>query len=65
MNVLYPKVIGKRLQLNPLLVTIALLVWGWIWGALGLILAVPIMGVVKIICDHVTSLRRFGEWMGE
>jgi predicted PurR-regulated permease PerM len=65
MNVLYPKVIGKRLQLNPLLVTIALLVWGWIWGALGLILAVPIMGVIKIICDHVTSLRRFGEWMGE
>ena len=65
MNVLYPKVIGKRLQLNPLLVTIALLVWGWIWGALGLILAVPMMGVIKIICDHVTSLRRFGEWMGE
>jgi predicted PurR-regulated permease PerM len=65
MNVLYPKVIGKRLQLNPLLVTIALLIWGWIWGALGLILAVPIMGVIKIVCDHVTSLRRFGEWMGE
>lgn len=65
MNVLYPKVIGKRLQLNPLLVAIALLIWGWIWGALGLILAVPIMGVIKIVCDHVTSLRRFGEWMGE
>ena len=65
MNVLYPKVIGKRLQLNPLLVTIALLIWGWIWGALGLVLAVPIMGVIKIVCDHVTSLRRFGEWMGE
>lgn len=65
MNVLYPKVIGKRLQLNPLVVTISLLVWGWIWGALGLILAVPVMGVIKIICDHVTSLRQFGEWMGE
>jgi predicted PurR-regulated permease PerM len=65
MNVLYPKVIGKRLQLNPLLVTIALLIWGWIWGALGLVLAVPIMGVIKIVCDHVTSLRRFGEWLGE
>lgn len=65
MNVLYPKVIGKRLQLNPLVVTISLLVWGWIWGALGLILAVPVMGVIKIVCDHVTSLRHFGEWMGE
>ena len=65
MNVLYPKVIGKRLQLNPLLVTISLLVWGWIWGAMGLILAVPMMGVVKIICDHVASLRPIGAWMGE
>jgi predicted PurR-regulated permease PerM len=65
MNVLYPKVIGKRLKLNPLLVTISLLIWGWIWGALGLILAVPVMGVIKIVCDHVTSLRHLGEWMGE
>ena len=65
MNVLYPKIIGKRLQLNPLLVTISLLIWGWIWGALGLVLAVPIMGVIKIVCDHVTALRPFGEWMGE
>ena len=65
MNVLYPKVIGKRVQLNPLLVTISLLIWGWIWGALGLILAVPIMAAIKIICDHVTSLHALGEWMGE
>lgn len=65
MNVLYPKVLGKRLQLNPLVVTISLLVWGFIWGAMGLILAVPIMGAVKIVCDHVASLRQIGEWMGE
>jgi predicted PurR-regulated permease PerM len=49
MNVLYPKVIGKRLQLNPLVVTIGLLIWGFIWGAMGLILAIPIMGAIKII----------------
>jgi predicted PurR-regulated permease PerM len=65
MNVLYPKVLGKRLQLNPLVVVISLLVWGWIWGALGLILAVPIMGAIKIVCDNITSLRPVGEWMGE
>ncbi len=65
MNVLYPKVLGKRLQLNPLVVTISLLLWGFIWGAMGLILAVPIMAAVKIICDHVTSLRPIGDWMGE
>ena len=65
MNVLYPKILGKRLQLNPLLVTIALLIWGWIWGAMGLVLAVPIMGTIKIICDHVSSLRAIGDWMGD
>ena len=65
MNVLYPKVIGRRLQLNPLLVTISLLLWGWLWGAMGLVLAVPIMGVLKIVCDNVVALRRFGDWMGE
>jgi predicted PurR-regulated permease PerM len=65
MNVLYPKVLGKRLQLNPLAVTIALLFWGWLWGASGLILAVPIMGACKIIFDHVDRLRPFGTWLGE
>jgi predicted PurR-regulated permease PerM len=64
-NVLYPKILGSRLQLNPLVVTISLLIWGFIWGAMGLILAVPIMAAVKIICDHVISLRPIGDWMGE
>jgi len=64
-SVLYPKVIGKRLKLNPLVVTIALLIWGWIWGAMGLILAIPVTGVMKIIFDHIDSLRPFGAWMEE
>jgi predicted PurR-regulated permease PerM len=62
-NVLFPKVIGKRLRLNPLVVTIALLLWGWLWGAMGLILAVPITSALKIVFDHIESLRPFGEWM--
>jgi len=65
MNVLYPKILGKRLQLNPLVVTISLLIWGFIWGAMGLILAVPITAAVKIVCDHVVFLRPIGDWMGE
>jgi predicted PurR-regulated permease PerM len=64
-NVLFPKVIGKRLQLNPLVVTIALLVWGWLWGAMRLILAIPITGAMKIIFDHVESLCPFGRWLEE
>lgn len=65
LNVLYPKIIGKRLQLNPLAVTIALLFWGWLWGASGLILAVPITAAMKIIFDHVDGLRAWGAWLGE
>ena len=64
-NVLFPKLIGKRLQLNPLVVTIALLVWGWIWGAMGLVLAIPITGAMKIIFDHINTLRPFGRWLEE
>ena len=64
-NVLYPKILGKRLQLNPLAVTIALLLWGWLWGAMGLILAVPITAAMKIIFDNVDSLRAYGTWLGE
>jgi predicted PurR-regulated permease PerM len=65
MNVLYPKVVAKRLRLNPLVVTLALFFWAWIWGAMGLILAVPLVGATKIICDYVDSLRELGAWLGE
>ncbi|HET7872638.1 MAG TPA: AI-2E family transporter [Terriglobales bacterium] len=65
LNVLYPKFLGKRLQLNPLVVTMALLIWGWIWGAPGLVLAVPVTGAIKIVCDNFRPLQRFGEWMGD
>lgn len=65
MNVLYPKLVGRRLRLNPLAVTLALLFWAWIWGAMGLVLAIPIVGATKIICDHIDSLRGLGAWIGE
>jgi len=65
LNVLYPKIIGRRLQLNPLAVTLALLFWGWLWGAMGLILAVPLTGAMKIIFDHVGNLKAWGAWLGE
>ncbi|PSH04223.1 MAG: hypothetical protein CXZ00_07610 [Acidobacteria bacterium] len=65
LNVLYPKIIGSRLRLNPLAVTLALLFWGWLWGAMGLLLAVPLTGAIKIVFDHVDSLRSWGDWLGE
>jgi len=65
LNLLYPKIIGSRMQLNPLAVTLSLLFWGWLWGAMGLILAVPLTAAIKIILDHVDSLRPWGNWLGE
>ncbi len=65
LNVLYPKMLGSRLKLNPLAVTIALLFWGWIWGAIGLVLAIPITGALKIVFDHVESMKAFAAWLGE
>jgi len=65
LNVLYPKLLGSRLRLNPLAVTIALLFWGWIWGAIGLVLAIPITGAIKIIFDHVESMKPYADWLGE
>jgi predicted PurR-regulated permease PerM len=65
LNVLYPKMLGKRLQLNPLAVTISLLVWAWLWGGIGLLLAIPMTAAMKIIFDHIESLKPFGNWLGE
>ena len=64
-NLLYPKVLGNRLQLNPLAVTMSALVWAALWGAVGLLLAIPITAAAKIIFDHVESLKPYGAWLGE
>jgi len=65
LNVLYPKLLGSRLKINPLAVTIALLFWGAVWGAVGLVLAIPITGAIKIIFDHVESMKPYADWLGE
>jgi predicted PurR-regulated permease PerM len=65
LNLLYPEIIGRRLQLNPLAVILALLFWGWLWGTMGLILAVPLTAAIKIIFDHVESLHSWGNWLGK
>src|SRR5579862_494639 len=65
LNVLYPKLLGSRLKINPLAVTIALLFWGAVWGAVGLVLAIPITGAMKIVFDHVESMKPYADWLGE
>ena len=64
LNVLYPKIVGRRVHLNPVVVTLAIMFWGWLWGGLGLLLAVPITAAMKAVCDNVVSLRPYGRLMG-
>jgi len=64
-NFLTPKLVGHRLNLNALVVTIAMMFWAWLWGGFGLILAVPMTAAIKAVCDNVERLKPFGAWMGE
>ena len=64
-NVLTPKLVGQRVNLNALSVTIAMMFWSWLWGGFGLILAVPITAAIKAVCDNVESLKPYGAWMGD
>jgi predicted PurR-regulated permease PerM len=63
-NVLMPAIVGRSVHLNALAVTISLLFWGWLWGAFGLILAIPITATLKVICDHVPDWQPVGRWLG-
>ena len=60
-NFISPYVMGRRLVLNPVVVFLAVMFWGWIWGIPGVLLAVPVTMAVKIICDHVPALAPFAE----
>ena len=65
MNVLYAKIIGRRVRLNPLVVTVAMMFWGLLWGGIGLILAIPITAGIKAVCDNVESLEPFGRLLSD
>jgi predicted PurR-regulated permease PerM len=65
MNILYPTLVGARVHLNPLIVTLSLMFWGFLWGAAGLVLAIPIMAGVKAVCDNVPGLRNYGRFLGD
>jgi len=56
-NFIEPRVMGKGLDLSPLVVLLSLFFWGWLWGLPGMILAVPITAIIKIVCANFLSLR--------
>ena len=62
-NVIEPKLMSFSLDLSPLLVLVALIFWGWLWGIWGMILAVPIMSILKIVFENVEALKPIGAVM--
>ncbi|MEK7403613.1 MAG: AI-2E family transporter [Acidobacteriota bacterium] len=65
LNLLYPKLVGPRVHLNPLVITVALMAWSAMWGAAGLILAIPVTAAVKAVCDNVEQLQPYGKLLGD
>jgi predicted PurR-regulated permease PerM len=63
-NFITPLVLGRRLTLNPVVIFVGLLFWFFLWGIPGALLAVPILAVFKIVCDHVDTLAPIGEFFG-
>lgn len=60
---LTPLVLGVRLQLNTVAVFLTVIFWTWLWGIPGALMAVPILVLIKVICDHVPALATFGNFL--
>jgi len=64
-SLLTPMLLGQASSMNKVAIFAGLLFWSWIWGVWGMLLAVPLMMVVKVICDHVEPLQPVGHLLGD
>lgn len=62
---LTPMLMSRAARMNPVAIFVGLLFWSWIWGIWGTVLAVPLLMMLKAICDHVEDLHPIGELLGE
>ena len=63
--VLTPWLTGRAARMNSVAIFVGVLAWGWLWGLWGLFLAVPILVVIKAVCDRVDDLKAVGELLGD
>lgn len=62
-QVVTPLIVGRRLEINAVAIFIAVAFWSWLWGFIGALLAVPLLVVIKVFCDHFDSLRHVGNFL--
>jgi predicted PurR-regulated permease PerM len=58
-----PWIMGRSLTLNPVIILLSLTFWGWMWGIVGIILAVPILAAFKIFCAHIKPMEPLAEFL--
>ena len=63
-NLITPRLMGRSLNLSPFALLVATMYWAWLWGVIGVILAVPITAAMKVICDHIEPLEPIGIILG-
>ena len=63
-NLITPWLTSRASRMNPVAVFVGLLAWGWLWGVWGLLLGLPILMIVKAVCDRVVDLNPIGEFLG-
>jgi predicted PurR-regulated permease PerM len=63
-NLLVPWLTSQASRMNPVAVFVSVLAWGWLWGVWGMLLGIPIMMVIKAVCDRVEDLQPVGELLG-
>jgi len=62
-NLIAPQLVGRQVRLNAVAITVALLFWGWVWGGMGLILAIPLTAALRVICDHTETWKPVARWL--
>lgn len=62
-QVVTPVLVGRRLALNPVTLFLGIAFWGWLWGVVGMLFAVPLMVAVKIFCSHIDGLTTISDFL--